>query len=154
MQIQHCRLSAGSHASTCFNDPDPTGTSHWYIPTCSCMGGKDNLRLFLPLEEFFSWLATPYTAFCFLSMFCSLCEHGMPSLILLSSLGATLSSRSLDQALQKRWLHLYLPAASDPFSSVNQGNAMTSHRKCFNFFKKHFQIVFTNAVLERIINVS
>lgn len=144
--------SAGSHASTCFNDPDPTCTSHWYIPACSCLSGESNLRLFLPLVEYFSWLATPYTAFCFLSTFYSLCEHDMPSLIPLSSLGSTLGS--LDQALQKFWLHLYLPFDSDPFSSVNHGNAMTSCRKYYNFFFKHFKVVFTHAVLECVINLS
>lgn len=99
--IQHCRLSAGSHASSCFNCLDPVGTSHWQLPKCSWVGGKADSSLLLPLTALSFWLATPHTAFCFLSAFCSLCEPGMPTLILPSAAGSSLGSGSLDQALQR-----------------------------------------------------
>lgn len=76
------------------------------------------------MQAFYSWLTTPHIAFCFLSTFCSLCEHGMPFLMLPSAAGSSLGSSSLDQALQQLWLPLYLTAASEPFPGMNHGNAM------------------------------
>lgn len=103
MQIQHCRLSwqPCEHLQSWILPAHPIGTS-LHAPGWV---GRPIEAVFTPCRTFF--LAGNSLHFLLLSTICSVCEHGMPSLILLSWLGSTLGSSSLGQALQKLWLHLY-----------------------------------------------
>lgn len=145
--------SAGSHGSTCFNDLHSTGTSHWCIPACSWLGGNADSRLFLPLVKFFlGWqlLPLPFAEHMLLTLWA---WDALPDLPFLTGFhpGQQQPGPGSPETLVAS---VYLPAAYDPFSSVNHRSAMTSHRNYFNIFLKRFKIVFTNTVLECVINLS